>query len=346
MFACSPLAVIGMDPDGTIENANRSAESLFRLASSAIVGRSLAEVAPPERRELVQQALQRVAASRQNAELELEIQPDGSPRRVLSVTLTAVLDDQDRVGGLAAWIQDITHRRELETKLVETEKIASLGTLASGVAHYFNNIMGGVAILVDVALTSSNPDSTRRALEKTAQAAVRVGEITRNLLTFAEKDKILSDLADITEVILTFAHLVEKRLAEKNIKLQLHLQAAPVVEVVGSRFHQMLENLLDNAENAMPQGGTVRLGLVQHGDHLVLTFADTGSGIEAKDLPHIFEPFYTTRGTLMGGDQKSAGLGLSVVHGIVRECGGTIEIRSRHHEGTTFTIRLPIRGKT
>ena len=317
LFDCSSFAIIGTDCAGIIRSWNRAAEKLFERSDAQMFGRHVQEIVPEERRPLLDRALKRAVSKRQVADFEVEYQNQSGKEFVLAVVLTPVLDESHQVQGLAAWIRDISNRRVLEEKLLEAEKMASLGTLASGIAHHFNNIIGGVATFVDYALSSSNPEATQRALQMTAEAANRVGDITRSLLTFAEKDAHQTDMSDVTEVILTFAHLVEKPLAEKNINLELHLEAVPMVEVIGSRLHQMLGNLLDNAENAMPDGGNVRIGLTHQAEHVVLTFADTGCGIAKKDAPHIFEPFFTTRGTLQGGSQKSAGLGLSVVHGIV-----------------------------
>jgi PAS domain S-box-containing protein len=345
LFDCSGFAIIGADCRGIIRSWNRAAESLFERSSAQMCGRHVQEIVPEERRPLLDRALRRAVGKRQVADFEVEYQNQTGKELILAVVLTPVMDENQQVLGLAAWIRDISNRRLLEKKLLEAEKMASLGTLASGIAHHFNNIIGGVATFVDYALTSSNPEATQRALQMTAEAAYRIGDITRSLLTFAEKDAHQTDMSDVTEVILTFAHLVEKPLAEKNIKLELHLEAVPVVEVIGSRLHQMLGNLLDNAENAMPDGGNVRIGLKRQAEHVILTFADTGSGIAEKDVPHIFEPFFTTRGTLQGGNQKSAGLGLSVVHGIVRELGGDIKLDSKINQGTTFTIRFPIDKK-
>jgi PAS domain S-box-containing protein len=342
LFDCSSFAIIGTDCEGIIHSWNLAAEKIFERSGSEMNGHPIGEIVPEERRPLLERALKRAVTRGQMADFEVEYQHETSKVLVLAVVLTPVLDAGKQVQGLAAWIRDISNRRELETKLLEAEKMASLGTLASGIAHHFNNIIGGVATFVDFALTSHNPDATERALKMTAEAANRIGDITRSLLTFAEKDNHQTDKSDVTEVILTFTHLVEKPLAEKDIKLELHLEAVPVVEVIGSRLHQMLGNLLDNAENAMDKGGTVRIGLCRDENDVVLTFTDSGCGIAAKDLPHVFDPFFTTRGTLRGGNQKSAGLGLSVVHGIVRELGGDIGIESKLNQGTTFTIRFPI----
>ena len=132
-------------------------------------------------------------------------------------------------------------------------------------------------------------------------------------------------------------------MADKNIKLNLQVVPVPIIEVPGSRILQVLGNLLDNAECAMPEGGAVAIQLQKKDRHVVLSFSDSGCGIEGKDLPHIFEPFYTTRGISAGGDQPCAGLGLSVVHGIVGELGAEIKASSQLGKGTAFTISFPIK---
>ena len=124
--------------------------------------------------------------------------------------LAEVPHSQNPLEKLAAWIVDETDRMRLADQLSQAEKIASLGTLAGGVAHHFNNILGGVATFVDFALTSGDVVSMKRALQMTAEAAARASKITQSLLSFAEVDSRRSDLADLTEVVLTFAHLVER----------------------------------------------------------------------------------------------------------------------------------------
>jgi len=135
--------------------------------------------------------------------------------------------------------------------------------------------------------------------------------------------------------VLTFAHLVERPLTERNIQLLLDLKAVPIVAVEANRMHQALGNLLTNAEEAMPTGGQVRLGLDRLGDQVRLTFSDTGCGIKHEHLSLVFEPFFTTKGLLAGGDHANPGLGLSVVHGIVIEMGARIEAQSKLGHGAT-----------
>lgn len=342
LFNGAGFAIIAADCQGMIVNCNRMAEELFGTQRNHLLGRHLSQVESLIRSEALPDALDRVITERETVEFEIEHNVEGAAPKTLAVVISPVLDDARELLGLGVWVRDITNRQRLKEQLAEAEKIASLGTLASGVAHHFNNIIGGVATFVDYALHSDNPQATRRALQMTAEAASRVGQITTSLLTFAEQDMRQFDLSDLTEVILTFGQLVENTLAQKHIKLTLDLQPVPTFAVPGSRMHQILGNLLDNAENAMPKGGTVTITLRERHRSIELIISDTGKGIAKDDLPHIFEPFFTTQGTMRGGDSPSAGLGLSVVHGVVRELGGKIFVRSQQDVGTTFTMRFPL----
>jgi signal transduction histidine kinase len=134
---------------------------------------------------------------------------------------------------------------------------------------------------------------------------------------------------------------VERPLRERKIHLQLALARVPILAIEANRMHQVLGNLLTNAEEAMPSGGTLSLGLGTDEDFIELSFADTGVGIKAEHLPHIFEPFFTTKGLLAGGDGGNPGLGLSVVHGLVTDMGGTITVESPAAGGACFRIRFP-----
>ncbi|MFW6066598.1 MAG: sensor histidine kinase, partial [Planctomycetota bacterium] len=183
----------------------------------------------------------------------------------------------------------------------------------------------------------------RRALEMTAEAADRASRITQSLLSFAEQGTPRRrDLVDLTEVVLTFVHLVERPLSQQDIQLKLDLQPIPTVPVEAQRMHQVLNNLLSNAEEAMPDGGTITIGIAREGDNAVLTFADTGVGIPREKLSQIFDPFFTTKGLVAGGETTNPGLGLSVVHGLILEMGADIRAQSTPGKGTTFTIAIPI----
>ncbi|MFB3890957.1 MAG: nitrogen regulation protein NR(II) [Phycisphaerae bacterium] len=335
------IALIATDGDFRIVSWNRSAEALLGMTADQMIGKQIAEVVPPNRRKLLSRLLQRTTQRGLTSQFEVRADgPSGRGRRLM-VVLSPVPGDVGHSHGVAAWIVDETDPRRMAERLASAEKMASLGTLAGGVAHHFNNILGGVATFVDFALTSGDVVAMKRALQMTAEAAARASKITQSLLSFAEHKTHRSDLADLTEVVLTFVHLVERPLAARKIDLHLDLHPVPVVAVEANRMHQVLGNLLTNAEEAMPEGGTITIAIDRVGDKVELSFADTGCGIKPEHLPLVFEPFFTTKGLLAGGDRANPGLGLSVVHGIILEFGGAIRVESEVGRGAKFIISFP-----
>ena len=337
----SPAALVATDTELVILVCNAAAERLFAQPAERLIGQPLALIAEPTRRATLERVLRRTL--RDGTLREFEVRRTGSDGhlQVLLASISPIRDSRGGPIGVAAWTHDVTGRVEMADRLTAAERLAGLGTLASGVAHHFNNILGGVATFVDFALTTNDPAAARRALEMTAEATGRVAKVTQSLLTFAELDSRRTDLADLTEVVLTFAHLVERPLRERNIRLLLDLGPVPILAVEANRMHQVLGNLLTNAEEAMPQGGAVTIGLADDENGIVLSFADTGCGIKSEHLPHVFEPFFTTKGLLAGGDAGNPGLGLSVVHGLVNEMGGQITVSSPPGSGASFRIRFP-----
>jgi len=336
------LALIATDAEFRIVLWNDAAAALLEARREEMLGRPITEAVPPGRMKLFERLLRRTTERGETTQFEVKVTGRSGRERQLVVVLSPVPGPSGRAQGVAAWVMDETHRKQLAEKLTQAERMAALGTLAGGVAHHFNNILGGVATFVDFALTSGDLTAMKRALQMTAEAASRASKITHSLLSFAKKDIRRTDLADLTEVVMTFSHLVERPLAEHGIRLQLDLRPVPIIPVEANRMHQALGNLLTNAEEAMPNGGTIsiRVDRVEH--NVVLSFADTGAGIRPEDLPHVFEPFFTTKGVTKGGDRSNPGLGLSVVHGIIMEMGGRIEARSEPGRGAEFLISFPI----
>jgi len=338
----APLAIIATDARFRIVAWSRPAGELLGPKAEEMRGRPILDVVPEAHRQQLARLLERTSAEQEPSELHLRATVGKGQEKDLLLLLSPLVAAGGRPQGVAAWILDQTGRTELGDRLREAEKMASLGTLAGGIAHHFNNILGGVATFVDYALACEDPASMRRALQMTAEAASRVSKITRSLLSFAKCDLKGGDLADLTEVVLTFVHLVERPLAEKGIEVRLDLHPVPMFAVDANRMHQVLGNLLTNTEEAMPDGGTLSIALESRDGQIVLHFDDDGPGIQPEHLPLVFEPFFTTKGLLAGGDRANPGLGLSVAHGIVTEMGGKITVSSRPGEGTRFTITFPI----
>ena len=338
------IAMIATDADFNIKCWNQAAVDLLGLQVDQLQSAPLSIVVPESRRALLDKLLRRTVRRMAASQFDVRVEEDADDPKDVTVYLSPLSDPGGEVQGVAAWIIDQTRHVQLVHKFNKAEKMASLGTLASGGAHHFNNILGGVATFVDFALTSGDTGAMKRALQMTAEASVRASKLTQSLLSFAKHDTYRADLADLTEVILTFAHLVEKPLSEKNIHLELDLHPVSVVAVEANRMHQILGNLLTNAEEALPEGGTIFLNIGPgHDDaHAMLTFADDGVGIDEKNLDLVFDPFFTTKGLHSGGQRMNPGLGLSVVQGIVLEMGGRIAVSPRPESGTQFVITLPI----
>ncbi len=343
LCGCAPVAMIATDADFNVVYCNSEAARLLGTSTEQLIGNSIYNAVPQNRHKLLARILDRTATKHQKNELELHVKDPSGTTRDLSIIFSPLISDEQNLLGFSAWVIDETHRKRLSERLLQAEKMASLGTLAGGVAHHFNNILGGIGTFVDYALTSGDEVAMKRALQMTTEAAARASKITKSLLSFAEKDEARrKDLADLTEVVLTFAHLVERPLSEKNITLDLELKPVPIIPVEASQMHQILGNLLTNSEEAMPEGGTVSIVIDHDESNVILTFADTGCGIHESHLPLVFEPFFTTKGLLSGGDKENPGLGLSVVHGIVLETGGNIKVESEQGKGTKFIITYSI----
>jgi PAS domain S-box-containing protein len=336
-----PAALVATDLDLNVVCWNAAAGRLLGQSAQQMLGQPLASIAGAKRQVVLARLLQRTLRDGQTREFDVDLTGPGGDEVHLLVVVGSVPSGDGSPQGVAAWVRDVTSRHQMAERLAAAEKLASLGTLASGVAHHFNNILGGVATYVDFALTNNDPAAARRALQMTAEATSRVAKITQSLLSFAEQDSLRHDLADLTEVVLTFSHLAELPLGERNIKLALDLHRVPIVPVEANRMHQVLGNLLTNSEEAMPSGGEIRLTIDCDEEWVWLDFADTGCGIPPDHLPLVFEPFFTTKGLLAGGNSGNPGLGLSVAHGIVAEMGGQISAASEPGHGASFRIRFP-----
>jgi len=334
----APVGVVAAGADLKILYINPAAEKIIQAPQQSF-GTILDLVDPSQRDSIRTRLTQSVEVT---SKLMVNISPEvTTDRSDLLVSFTRIDDDEGSTCGVVAWIIDPKSHGAISDRLAQSEKMASLGTLAAGVAHHFNNILGGVATFVDFALTSGDPASMKRALQVTAEASARAAIITESLLSFTKSDSLKPDMADLTEIVLTFSHLIEGPLKRKNIKLHLDLQPVPIRSVEANCMHQVLGILLTNAEEAMPDGGEITISLTSHNSDVELTFTDSGSGIEPQDLPLIFEPFFTTKGLLAGGEKTNPGLGLSIAHGKILEMGGSIQARSNKPTGSQIQITLP-----
>ncbi len=232
-----------------------------------------------------------------------------------------------------------------QQELIQSSKLAAVGTLAAGVAHEFNNLLAAISGHAELGRVSDDMEEIKLALDVVMDSVDRAKKITSNLLTFARRRETAMEVADITQAVENPLQLLERDLQKSNVEIVRKFYETPPVLCDIGQLSQVCLNLITNARDAMlPDGGTLTVMVKQDGDEAVIAFSDTGSGVPSYVMENLFQPFVTTKGPLGGGEMVGSGLGLSVSYGIVKSHGGTIDVQTRPGKGSTFTVRLPIEG--
>jgi two-component system, cell cycle sensor histidine kinase and response regulator CckA len=276
---------------------------------------------------------------------------DGTP---IIVRLTARVAEFE--GGQSCFegvAEDITEKRALEEQLRQALKMEAVGRLARGVAHDFNNVLAAIIGCSDLlALRLKDGDPAKEEAEEIRQAAERGAALTRQLLAFSRSQMLEAKLLDLKEVVVQLESMLQ-RLAGERVSVSVHVSHSPTyVRIEAGQLEQVVMNLVVNARDAMPGGGTIHVLVepirldersvlrypgMSDGEFARIAVTDTGGGIDPDMQPHIFEPFFTTK-----SPTKGTGLGLSIVYGIAKEAGGTVSFFTSMNEGTTFEVLLPL----
>jgi PAS domain S-box-containing protein len=236
---------------------------------------------------------------------------------------------------------DLTEQKEAHGRLLHVERLRILGQMASGVAHDLNNTLAHVLGNLQLLLDSVQQPAQRVLLERVQQAALDGAETVRRLHTFARTRETPAERVDLSAIVVEVAELTrpswQAATQQSGVPVDLVVDVAPVPPVLGNaaEIREVLVNLVQNALDALPQGGSVRMRTEAHEGEVIVTVADTGTGMPPRVRHRIFDPFYTTKGA------KGSGLGLSIAYTIVARHKGQIAVESEEGHGTTFTIRLP-----
>jgi two-component system NtrC family sensor kinase len=229
--------------------------------------------------------------------------------------------------------------RTTQEQLLQAEKLAAMGRLTSQVAHELNNPLYGIMNTLELLKTEIPPSNKRRKiLDMALSETIRLTELLRKMLSFSKPDQEERQPTDINTVLDEILLLYAKQLQEYSIKLEFDFgDPLPLVYASRNQLRQVFLNMISNARDAMPEGGSLAVKTCQDGDMVAIQIADTGVGIKEEDLHRIFDAFFTTK-----DDIKDVGLGLSVCYGFIQDHGGDICVDSREGEGTMFTITLPV----
>ena len=263
-----------------------------------------------------------------------------------------VFNEQGELISMTGCLQDVTEQVQLEEQLRQAQKMEVIGQLAGSIAHDFNNLLTGVAGYSDVLLDNLSPnDPMHHLAAEIKKAADRAATLTRQLLAFGRKQILKTRVVDLSEIARDMEDLLQQ-LIGNHIKLRVGGDPDPgMVMADPGQIEQVFMNLVVNAADAMPLGGEVMVSIenvslddracsefndLRAGDYVLISVADSGTGMSEATLSHIFEPFFTTK-----SPDKGTGLGLSTVFGIVKQSGGDISVESEPGRGTSFHIYLP-----
>jgi PAS domain S-box-containing protein len=347
-------AIVTIDARGAITSVNGATEHLFGFTEAELLGANVSMLMPEPHGDnhdgyianYLHTGIARVIGTGREVEARSK---DGSTFPA-EVTVTEFFSDGER--NFTGVIRDITARRRLEAQFRQAQKMEAVGRLAGGVAHDFNNLLTVINVYAEVLLQGLPPgDPAREPLAAVHDAGERAARLTEQLLAFSRKSVVAPRRIDLNELVTESSKLLRRLLGEDVALAVLTDAASAHVLIDPGQLEQVLMNLAVNARDAMPTGGRLTIESrtiaredrakrshpeLPAGRYIALRVSDTGCGMNDEVRQKIFEPFFTTKPIGQG-----TGLGLAVVHGVVAEAGGSIEVESSVGRGTTFTILLP-----
>ncbi len=338
--------LVVVDLDDRVVRWNRAMEQIYGLPRAEAVGRRLDDLFAASVIETLRAARRDAPGGAALFRVPLMGRPVQSGKRLLvnmaTVPLQTAMGGPSTMAGTMLIVEDVTARVRLEEQLQISEKMASIGLLAAGVAHEVNTPLTGISSFTQMLLEGTDPDDPKtKVLEKIERQTFRAAKIINGLLNLSRSPGPAGSeriAVDVNAVINDVLSLLEHQLEVAKIKVRRELAPSLLlVNGIEHKLQQVFLNLFLNARDAMPKGGWLSVTSRNHAGQAVVEVSDTGSGIPSEHLSRIYDPFFTTKAI-----GKGTGLGLSITYGIVREHDGTLTCESAIGQGTRFTLSLPL----
>ncbi len=348
----SPNAITATDMKGNILIWNQAAEETLGYQASDVIGKMNIRKIYPEG--VARKVMQMLRSDEFGGVGRLSTYPMVYVRRdgeVVEGNLSAAIiyDAQGKQIASVGSFVDLRDRlqmeralRDTQEQLLQSEKLAAMGRLTSQIAHELNNPLYGIMNTLELLKTEIPADNKRRKiLEMALSETIRLSDLLRKMLSFSKPDQEERHPVDINPVLDEILLLHEKQLKENDINIAAtYAKELGLIKASKNQLRQVFLNMVANARDAMPNGGTLSVTTSGDNDNVLVEIADSGTGIKKEHLDKIFDSFFTTK-----GEVKGVGLGLSVCYGFIEDHGGNIEVKSQVGEGTTFTISLPVHNE-
>lgn len=345
------VGILAADLDDRVESWNSQVEALTGIPREEAIGQPLWDLFPAglyEEFDKVRQetGIHHIYKFVLREDQMPKVKAGGGQRApreaVLNVAIAPLVSRElEQIGRLIIF-DDITERDELERRLVQADKLSSIGLLAAGVAHEVNTPLAVISTYAQMlAKQISGDEQKSRLLEKIAKQTFRASEIVNSLLNFSRTSPTEYEEVDLNRVVRETLTLIEHQLQKAGVTVDLALaERIPAIKGNPGKLQQVFLNLFLNARDAMEGGGTLRVRSLNGESRVRVEIGDSGQGIKPEHLKRIYDPFFTTKGA-----RKGTGLGLAVTYGIVKEHGGDIEVTSAPGAGTRFRLDFPLARK-
>jgi PAS domain S-box-containing protein len=333
--------IISKDLTGHITSWNKSASRMFGYSADEMVGHSILKLIPPDLHYEEAEILSKLRAGERIEHYETTRMTKSGIRIEISATISPIRDELGRIIGASKIVRDISDRKRMERLLIQSEKLAATGRMAASIAHEINNPLESVMNLVYLARSCSPEDGEAGAYLRTAEAELaRVSHIARQTLGYYRDSNAPGDayIHDLIENVLT---VYRARLMSLGITVDKKFNDHTQISISKGEFIQCISNLIANAIDAMPRGGTLHICATSTANGVETVVRDEGTGIPAAAAEKAFDAFYTTKGDL------GTGLGLWVTRQLVEKRGGKINLASStepENSGTTVTIVIPFKS--